>query len=82
MPNGTKILSVTPSGASAWVHSVCIEAGLPDGAKKLYFLKVSFISTPCLYLRIEFLHVWFPIAVSHMKPRLVRLGIIANFHTL
>ena len=44
MPNGTKVLSVTPSGASAWVHSVCIEAGLPDGARKLYFLKVSFIS--------------------------------------
>ncbi|CAF9931127.1 MAG: hypothetical protein HETSPECPRED_007794 [Heterodermia speciosa] len=39
MPKGTKILSVTPSGASAWVHSVCIEACLPDGAKKLYFLK-------------------------------------------
>ena len=41
MPEGTKIVSVTPSGASAWVHSVCIEACLPDGKNKLYFLKVN-----------------------------------------
>ena len=51
MPKGTKILSVTPSGASAWVHSVCIEAGLPDGGKKLYFMKVSLTYTPLSVLK-------------------------------
>ena len=35
-----------PFGASAWVHSVCIEACLPSGERKLYFLKVSLLQVP------------------------------------
>ena len=64
MPKGTKILSVTPSGASAWVHSVCIEACLPDGARKLYFLKVSFISPPVSTHRV----------IASKAPNLVSYG--------
>lgn len=38
-PEGTSILSVTPSGTSAWVQTVRIETRQEDGDIKLYFLK-------------------------------------------
>ncbi|KAG8529169.1 uncharacterized protein KY384_005804 [Bacidia gigantensis] len=41
LPSGTNVVAVTPSGASAWAHSVCLETRLADGVKKLYFLKAS-----------------------------------------
>ncbi|KAL8746736.1 MAG: hypothetical protein Q9190_001294 [Brigantiaea leucoxantha] len=49
MPDGTKIVSVTPLSVSAWVHTVYIETLLPDGAKKLYFLKVTLKCIPYRY---------------------------------
>ena len=40
LPSGTKIISITPSGASAWVQTVRIEALHEDGTVKSYFKKV------------------------------------------
>ena len=39
-PPDTKILSITPSGASAWVQTVRIDARNGDGSVKPYFMKV------------------------------------------
>ena len=40
LPEGKEIFNVTRWGASAWVHTACIEARDSEGEKKLYFLKV------------------------------------------
>jgi hypothetical protein len=40
LPGGIEVLSVTPSGASAWVQTVRIEVRLPDDSTKYYFKKV------------------------------------------
>ena len=40
-PSGSKVISVVPSGTSAWVHTVRIEVRDGDGSTKLYFMKVS-----------------------------------------
>lgn len=39
LPSGTKVLSISPSGASAWVQTVRIETVLPDGRQIVYFMK-------------------------------------------
>ncbi|KAI9848522.1 MAG: hypothetical protein M1837_007191 [Sclerophora amabilis] len=39
LPFGTEILSVTPSGASSWVDTVCIKTRHQDGTIKRYFKK-------------------------------------------
>ena len=43
MPPGIKIISILPSGASAWVHTVRIEGRLPDGTTMLFFMKASIL---------------------------------------
>ena len=43
LPAGIKIVSVTPSGASAWVQTVRIDTKQKDGSLKSYFKKVRMI---------------------------------------
>ena len=40
MPTGTKVVSAEPFGNSAWTITGCVQAILPDGTPKAYFLKV------------------------------------------
>ncbi|KAL8688735.1 MAG: hypothetical protein Q9218_005423, partial [Villophora microphyllina] len=39
LPDGVKVLSISPSGASAWVQTVRIDTQLVDGTSKTYFKK-------------------------------------------
>ncbi|KAL9005295.1 MAG: hypothetical protein Q9188_001921 [Gyalolechia gomerana] len=39
LPEGVKVLSISPSGASAWVQTVRIDTQLADGTSKTYFKK-------------------------------------------
>lgn len=41
LPLGTKVLSITPSGASAWVQTVRIDTELADGSQRVFFMKAS-----------------------------------------
>jgi len=43
MPRGIKIISILPSGASAWVHTVRIEGRLLDGTTKFFFMKAGIL---------------------------------------
>jgi hypothetical protein len=40
LPPNTRILSINPSGSSAWVQTVHIDAHHADGLIKAYFMKV------------------------------------------
>ena len=50
LPPKTKVLSVTPSGASAWVHTERIECKMEDGSTRDYFKKACvsafYLATP------------------------------------
>lgn len=41
LPEGVEVVSVVPSGASAWCKTFRIDARLKDGEIKPYFMKVS-----------------------------------------
>ena len=41
LPNGSKVISIVPSGASPWVKTVKMNVRLTDGSTKPYFMKVS-----------------------------------------
>lgn len=40
LPPRTEVLSITPSGASDWVETMCIKCRLEDGTTKGFFMKV------------------------------------------
>lgn len=40
LPSSIEILSITPSGASDWVRTLCIKCRLEDGTMKGFFMKV------------------------------------------
>ena len=48
LPPGTKVLSISPSGASAWVQTVRVETVLPDERQVVYFMKVGMSSEQCM----------------------------------